>query len=173
MLLHLTAEEKPNFFFSGQMLVFLHLLNLGIHGLNGEVCWGFGDFFLPRVAVLSNKIAGVSGQFAILDIFLCNTGLFYFADVSKIGQNITSGRFAGFFGFFDDSFEVAPLSISEIFCEFADNISAENCVFASKIPESAILEAKIVRLENFGQYSRQKLSAGTSPSLPGPNRRAT
>ena len=122
MLLHLTAEEKPHFFFSGQMLVFLHLLNLGIPGL-----------------------------FAILDIFLCNTGLYYFADVSKIGQNITSGRFAGFFGFFDDSFEVAPLSISEIFCEFADNISAENCVFASKIPESAILEAKIVRLENFGQ----------------------
>ena len=42
-----------------------------------------------------------------------------FADASKIGQNITSGRFAGFFGFFDDSFEVAPLSISEIWCEFA------------------------------------------------------
>lgn len=85
VLLHLPAEEESHLFFGGQALVFLHLLNLGIPGLDGKVCLGFGNLFLSRVTVLSNKVAGVSGKFYILDFFLGDTGFYYFADVSKIG----------------------------------------------------------------------------------------
>ena len=78
----------------------------------------FSDLFLSRVTVLSNKVAGVSGQFYIIYRLLHSACFHDFADVGKIVLNSASGRFAGIFGFFYYGFKVAPLSIAEVGCEF-------------------------------------------------------
>lgn len=64
---------------------------LGAAGLNCEVILGEGDFRFSWVAILCDKVTGVTGQHYVIYLTLSTFGHIYrFADISKmIGERFT------------------------------------------------------------------------------------
>ena len=78
-------------------------------GLDSEISLGECNLRLLRIAILSHQVTGISCQENVIDFLFRNTRFYYFADISKIGQNITRGIFAGFFCLIDGIKKISPL----------------------------------------------------------------
>ena len=78
------AQKQTTFFFCCKALIFAHLLNFRISGLNREICLRLSYFGLLGISVLGNEITGVSCEANIINRFFCDARPYNFADISKI-----------------------------------------------------------------------------------------
>ena len=116
VLEHLFAQEEALFLLGGQGLIGLHLLDFGDAGLDGEVGLAEGYDFLRWVGILYDEITGVAGEFdGIYCLGMSDACLYYFGDVTEIGQNVLRAVFTSLPGLFNHIHKVAVIGIFERF----------------------------------------------------------
>ena len=82
--------------------------------LYGKISLSERDLRLARVAILSNKITGITCQHDIIYLPFCTRAQFYhFVDANKMVFYILSYICTSFFRFIDDFYKITPFRISQ------------------------------------------------------------